>query len=107
MNIEVKQEGTLMFLYVNGVAKECVTMHTHDERSGLMRYAAKCVVTLFEAENLARKAARMSPVTLESFATKVAGPNVRIWVLADGSKPYPFAWIPGLEGVPKQQVAIL
>jgi len=103
MKIEVEQHGTLMFLYVNGKEKECVTMHTHAERSGLMRYAAKCVQTLFEAENLSRKAARMNPVTLESYADKVAGPNVRAWVIADGSS-WPFAWIPGVEGVVKTAI---
>lgn len=90
--IEVKCEGTLLVLYINSVAKECHTMHSHDERAHLFRKAVGVLKGVFENTNRQRVLFGTSPVTWESYVAWVAGPNLRIWAIADGSRAYPYAW---------------
>jgi hypothetical protein len=96
MKLEVKMEGTLLILYASGIPIRASTMHTFDERCSLFQWACHQVREWHAKENRMRGVLKQGAVTLDSFARKVCCDSIQIWLTADGSRHYPYAW-PDLE----------
>lgn len=90
--IEVKQEGTIVVLYVDGKANQCYLMHEFAERVHLLIEAQLLVRKRYEQENAQRRVLRQSTVTFESYVRKTCGKNVVDYVLFDGSTTHPLLW---------------
>jgi hypothetical protein len=91
-SIEVKHEGTLTVLYVDGKAIEAYLMHEFEERARLLSKAKHVLEGMHKNECRNRRVFGLAHVTYESFVRGFAGPNVRDYVLFDGSKTHVILW---------------